>query len=128
VTTGGFGQDFRPEMVRRLAAKYPSLSVEGRLLLASMLPPASQVAALEPFDAAIKADAHPSLRVVGLLTRVAKADDPALAAGAADADASVVKAAAIQAERLALGQPTYASTGTADLIKPKVSATTPAAR
>ena len=128
VTTGGFGQDFKAEMVSRLVAKYPSLSVEGRLLMASMLPPTSQVDALEPLDAAIKADPHPSLRVVGLLTRVAKADDAALAAGAADADASVSKAAAIQVERLASGKPMYATTGTAELIKPKVSTTTPGVR
>ena len=132
VTATGFGQDFKPEMVRRLVAKYPSLSVEGRLLMASMLPPASQVAALEPLDAAIKADPHPSVRVVGLLTRVAKADDPALTTAGTtagtDADASVVKAAAIQSERLASGKPTYASTGTTDMIKPKISKDTPAVR
>jgi hypothetical protein len=65
---------------------------------------------------------------VGLLTRVATSDDPALAAGAADADASVAKAAAIQSERLASGAPTYASVGTADLIKPKSATTTTGVR
>jgi len=124
----GFGQDFKPEMARRLVAKYPTLSVEGRMLVACTLPPASQVAALEALDAAIKADPHPSLRVVGLLTRAAKSDDPALAAGAADADSTVAKAAAIQSERLASGTPTFASMGTADLIKPKLSTTTPGVR
>ena len=126
--TTGFGQDFKPEMARRLVARYPSLSVEGRMFMACVLPPSSQVAVLEALDAAIKADPHPSLRVVGLLTRVAKSDDPALAAGAADADASVAKAAAIQSERLASGAPTYASVGTADLIKPRIATTTTGVR
>jgi hypothetical protein len=126
--TTGFGQDFKPEMARRLVARYPSLSVEGRMFMACVLPPSSQVATLEALDAAIKADPHPSLRAVGLLTRVAKSDDPALAAGAADADASVAKAAAIQSERLASGTPTYASVGTADLIKPRIATTTTGVR
>jgi hypothetical protein len=126
--TTGFGQDFKPEMARRLVARYPSLSVEGRMLVACVLPPSSQVAVLAALDAAIKADPHPSLRAVGLLTRVATSDDPALAAGAADADASVAKAAAIQSERLASGAPTYASVGTADLIKPKSATTTTGVR
>jgi hypothetical protein len=126
--TTGFGQDFKPEMARRLVARYPSLSVEGRMFMACVLPPSSQVATLEALDAAIKADPHPSLRAVGLLTRVATSDDPALAAGAADADASVAKAAAIQSERLASGTPTYASVGTADLIKPRIATTTTGVR
>ena len=98
------------------------------MLMACVLPPSSQVATLEALDAAIKADPHPSLRAVGLLTRVAKSDDPALAAGAADTDALVVKAAAIQSERLASGTPTYASMGTADLIKPRIATTTTGVR
>jgi len=124
----GFGQDFRVEMVARLAKKYPTLSVEGRLLVAATLPPASQLAALQPLDAAITADPHPSVRVVSLLTRTAKADDPSLAAGAKDADASVVKAAAIQSERLTSGKPTFATVGTADLIKPKGGSAVPSLR
>lgn len=128
VAPTGFGQDFRIEMVRRLVAKFPSLSVEGRLLVAATLPPASQLASLQPLDEAIKADPHPSVRVVGLLTRVAKADDPALAANAKDADPAVAKAAAIQAERLAAGKPTFATKGTTDLIKPKAAPGLPALR
>ena len=42
--------------------------------------------------------------------------------------AQLAKAAAIQSERLASGAPTYASVGTADLIKPRIATTTTGVR
>jgi hypothetical protein len=79
-----------------------------RVLIASMMPHAGQIAETAPLDAALLADTDPSVQIVALLTRVKKADDPALVAATKSTDPRLSELASLLSTRLATETMCYA--------------------
>jgi hypothetical protein len=98
----------RSQIVAALAARLPSLSPMQRVLIASMMPHAGQIAETAPLDAALLADTDPSVQIVALLTRVKKADDPALVAATKSTDPRLSELASLLSTRLATETMCYA--------------------
>jgi len=123
-----FADSGKGSLIQALVAQYPTWSVPARTLCAAMMPPQSQLADLKPLDDVIKADSDPAIRLIAVLTRVASPEDPLLAAVDSGADATLIKAAALQRERLAQPAPTYAKVGASDLLKQKSAPAVPLPR
>lgn len=75
---GGFSPAQSAAFCAALAARYPSLDQSGRLLMLSMLPPATRVPALAPFDNAVRTEQDPATLSYILLTRITDPADPLL--------------------------------------------------
>ncbi len=97
------------------AARYPTLSAHGRLMLAAVLPQAAIVPGMKAFDEATKAETDPMAAVVVLVSRVEDPADPFLAACRQSTDPRLSQAAEILAERLTAGVSGYASRGGPDV-------------
>jgi hypothetical protein len=106
----------RDDLVKALVDKYPTWSPTARAFCAAMMPPKGQAAVVKALDDAILADQDPIVRTVALLTRVTDAYDPLLKSAASDADATIVKAAALQQERLGSNGATYTKVGVTELL------------
>ncbi|XVJ59775.1 MAG: hypothetical protein HEQ23_10365 [Tepidisphaera sp.] len=98
----------RVRIVAALAARLPSLPAMQRVLIASMMPHAGQIAEMAPLDAALLADTDPSVQIMALLTRVKKADDPALVAATKSTDPRLSELASLLSTRLATETMCYA--------------------
>jgi hypothetical protein len=94
-----------------LAARYPSLSVDARAMLVSIIPQATLVEGLSAFDEVVKREADPMISVVILVTRIVAADDPFLSACAASSDPRLSSTATALRERYASGLEGFAALG-----------------
>lgn len=97
------------------AARYPTLSVTGRLMLVAVLPQSSIIEPMKPFDDVALTETDPAVAMVVLITRVFDAASPFLATCSASEDKSLSAAAAILSERLSAGQSGYAERGGPDV-------------
>lgn len=98
----------RSAIAGALAARFASLSVPQRLLVAAMMPHAGQVAETAALDAAILADPDVSVRMLGLITRVPQSDAPVLQEALKSPDPRLAELAQLLSERLSKTGPCYA--------------------
>jgi hypothetical protein len=110
--TGAVGEwpdDQREAIARALSVRYPKLDAATRVLVATTLPLPLEATWLAPVEEAINADTDADVRAVVLALRVAKADDPRLAAAAASGEARLGQLAALVRDRLSKGVRSYAT-------------------
>lgn len=98
-------------IVTAIAARYPTLSPELRLLTISILPPVALSSDTAPLDDALAAEQDTAVLAAIITTRCSKPDSPLLAQALASTDPRIARLAAIQKERLTEGNPTYATVG-----------------
>lgn len=65
-------------LVHAIVARYPALPIDARAILVCTLPQATLVPAFAPLDAAMLEDPSPEVLGLALVSRVRRADDPAL--------------------------------------------------
>lgn len=103
----------RRDAADALLEYYRAADMSRRVLLLAEIPSASQVGEFDVFDAGVLVDLSegesPLVIALALLTRVADADDPALAAALEHTDERVRKVAGSLAERLGDDRPTLGS-------------------
>ncbi|HRJ50378.1 MAG TPA: hypothetical protein PKU91_07585, partial [Phycisphaerales bacterium] len=108
-----------PETISRFAeqaaARYSSLSSAERLLLLAVLPQASIVPAMKPFDQAALRETDPGVAVVVALTRVTDPDDQFLARAVSSEDPRLARFASLLSKRLESGLDGYAARGGPDV-------------
>jgi tetratricopeptide (TPR) repeat protein len=98
------------------AASYPSLPVEGRLLLLSILPQASIIPEMKPLDDAARLETEPTAAALVLVTRVTDAKDPFLASALTSTHPRVARLASIISDRLTGGGEGFAARGGPDVL------------
>ncbi|MCG3122001.1 MAG: hypothetical protein GIKADHBN_00377 [Phycisphaerales bacterium] len=98
------------------AASYPSLPVEGRLLLLAILPQASIISEMQPLDDAARMETDPAAAALVLMTRVTDAKDPFLASAITSAHPRVARLASIISDRLSAGGEGFAARGGPDVL------------
>jgi len=101
----------RALMVNALLPLYATWPARERAIAAAVIPNAVMAAELEPLDALIRADEDPLVRAIAIVTRVNKADDPALAAAEGSGNGRLARLARLQRERVADNARCYASVG-----------------
>ncbi|NUQ69103.1 MAG: hypothetical protein HUU18_12615 [Phycisphaerales bacterium] len=101
----------RTMMVDAMLPLYPTWPARERAIAAAVIPNAVMAPELEPLDALIRADEDPLVRAIAIVTRVSKADDPALAAAEGSGDARLAALARLQRERIADNSRCYATVG-----------------
>lgn len=98
-------------MAQALAKRYPTLSVNARIALVSIVPTAKQSPEFAAFDAAVLEEKDPLVLPIALITRCSSADAPALKAAMESSDERVKLVAKLQSERLADRATCYAILG-----------------
>ncbi len=103
-------EDYSP-LIEHLATAYPNWPSGVRLLAATILPSASTHPSMLAMDRMIAADDDADVRLVHLVTRVTRADDPAIQRALDSGVPALAHVARAHRDRLAAGQSTIAHTG-----------------
>lgn len=106
---GGLSDAEKADLAKALAAKYPTLEPDARILVLAEMPPATHEPWLAPLDAAAREEKDDNVLVAVLSTRVADVSDAALDRAAASADHSLAALAAEVRARLDAGGVGYSS-------------------
>jgi len=103
IATGSSGDPAATKIMTALSARYAKANAMERAAILCLVPHANLAPIAVDFDAAVltTAETDPLVKKLLLVSRAAKQDSPLLAAGAADADASVRDVAALHQQRLA---------------------------
>lgn len=108
-----------PDMIDRLARhaadRYPSLPAHERLLLLAVLPQASIVPQMRPFDEAARRETDPSVAVAVAFTRVTDPADEFLTRSSGSDDPRLSRFANLLVKRLESGLDGYAGRGGPDV-------------
>jgi hypothetical protein len=80
-------------LVDALVRRFPTLSVEGRLLALATLPASTRVPALKSLDPVVAADKDPRVLMLASLIRITSPEDPVIAAALATGDPNAVRVA-----------------------------------
>jgi len=99
------------EVINAFAARYPTLSPLGRMMLACVLPHARQLAEMEAFDRVALQDQDPRVLALQLVSRCADAELPTLVAACESSDPTLREIATRHRARLATPDVCFARVG-----------------
>lgn len=107
-----------PGVLKFLVQLYPTWPAPVRMVAITIMPPASILPGMAPFDEVLKVDPDPTVLALALLTRATLATDPALIEAGKSADLRLARVASLHAARLEANKQTYSKRGANVLAAP----------